>query len=60
MTMKFYDGGTEINADLIPKLDLGVTCAKDSVPGKEELLCTMTLADQQGEDEFYCQAYQPK
>jgi hypothetical protein len=61
MTMKFYDDdGTEMNADLIPKPDLCVTCAKDSVPGKEEILCTLTRADQQGEDEFYCEAYQPK
>jgi hypothetical protein len=61
MTLKFYDDdGTEINADLIPKPDLCVTCKKDDEPGKEEILCTLTRADQQGEDEFYCEAYQPK
>jgi hypothetical protein len=61
MTLKFYDDdGTEINADLIPKPDLCVTCKKDNEPGKEEILCTLTRADPQGEDEFYCEAYQPK
>ncbi|MFC1761784.1 hypothetical protein ACFL6U_06860 [Planctomycetota bacterium] len=61
MTMKFYDDdGTEINADLIPKPDLCITCAKDGVSGKEEMLCTLTRADQQGEPEFYCDAYEPK
>ena len=56
----FDDDGTEINPDLLPKQDLCVSCAKDNVPGKEEMLCTLTRADQQGEDEFYCEAYQPK
>ena len=61
MSMKFYDDdGTEINPDLIPKPDLCVSCKKDNVPGKEEMLCTLNRADQQGEDEFYCDAYQPK
>ena len=61
MTMKFFDDdGTEINPDLIPKPDLCVSCAKDNVPGKEEMLCTLTRADQQGEDEFYCEAYQAR
>jgi len=61
MTMKFFDDdGTEINHDLIPKPDLCVTCKKDNEPGKEEMLCTLTRADQQGEYEFYCEAYEPK
>ena len=61
MSMKFFDDdGTEINPDLIPKPDLCITCARDDVPGKEEMLCTMTRADQQVEPEFYCDAYQPK
>ncbi len=61
MSMKFYDDdGTEINADLIPKPDLCITCVKDDVPGKEEVLCTLTRADQQGEPEFHCEAYQSK
>ena len=61
MTMKFFDDdSTEINPDLIPKPDLCVTCKKDNEPGKEKMLCTLTRADQQGEDEFYCEAYEPK
>ncbi|MDX2511381.1 MAG: hypothetical protein QNK25_04970 [Desulfobacterales bacterium] len=61
MTMKFFDDdGTEINSDLIPKPDICVTCKRDNRPGKEEILCTLTRADQQGEDEFFCEAYQPK
>jgi hypothetical protein len=37
--MKSCDGdGTEINPDLMPKPDLCITCDKDGVPGKEEIL----------------------
>ena len=44
MSMKFYDDdGNEINADLIPKPDLCITCARDKMPSKEEMLCTMTV-----------------
>ncbi|MFC1762970.1 hypothetical protein ACFL6U_12935 [Planctomycetota bacterium] len=61
MSMKFCDDdGTEINADLIPKPDLCITYARDDIPGKEEMLCTMTCADQQCEPEFFCDAYEPK
>ncbi|MFC1652775.1 hypothetical protein ACFL3F_03625 [Planctomycetota bacterium] len=61
MSMKFYDDdGTEINADLIPKPDLCITCVKDGVSGKEEMLCTLTRADQQGESEFFCDGYESK
>ncbi|AQQ70749.1 hypothetical protein SMSP2_01110 [Limihaloglobus sulfuriphilus] len=58
---KFYDDdGTEINPDLIPKPALCVTCKKDGISGEEEILCALTRADQQGEDEFRCYAYEPK
>jgi hypothetical protein len=58
---KFYDDdGTEINPDLIPKPPLCVTCKKDGISGEEEILCALTRADQQGEDEFRCYAYEPK
>ena len=37
MTLKFYDDdGTEINADLIPKPDLCVTCKKDNDQAKKK------------------------
>ena len=57
---KFYDDdGTEISPDLIPKPDLCITCRKDEQAGKEEILCNLTRADQQGEAEFICDAYEP-
>lgn len=54
------DDGTEFNPDLIPKPDLCITCKKDGLSGEEEVLCNLTRADQQGEDEFICEAYEPK
>jgi len=58
---KFYDDdGTEINPDLIPKPDLCISCKKDGLSGKEEILWNLTRADQQGEDEFICDAYEAK
>ncbi len=55
----FDDDGTEINPDLIAKPDLCVSCRKDGLPG-EEILCNLTRADQQGESEFVCEAYELK
>ena len=55
--MKFYDDdGTEINPNLIPKRPLCLTCAKVDDPS-EEVLCTLTRMDQQGEAEFICHAF---
>jgi len=55
----FHDDGTEINPDLIAKLNLCVSCRKDDDPG-EETLCTLTRVDEQGENEFECFAFEPK
>jgi hypothetical protein len=55
----FYDGGTEINPDLILKPDLCVSCEKEGLGTEEEILCNLTRADQQGCDEFVCDAYIP-
>ncbi len=55
----FDDDGTQINPDLVPKPDLCVSCKKDGQPD-QEILCNLTRADQQGEDEFRCDAYEPK
>lgn len=55
----FDDDGTKINPDLISKPDLCVSCKKDGLGGEEMILCNLTRADQQGEDEFYCEAYEP-
>ena len=57
---KYYnDDGTEFNPDLIPKPSLCTSCKKDGLPG-EEVLCNLTRADQQGEDEFVCETYEEK
>ena len=55
----FNDDGTEFNPDLLPKPSLCTTCKKDSDPA-QEVLCNLTRADQQGDEEFQCYAYQPK
>lgn len=56
----FYrDDGTEINPELIPKPSLCILCTKDDDP-KEEIPCILTRADQQGEAEFICHAFEPK
>jgi hypothetical protein len=60
-TPKYFDDeGAEINPDLIPKPDQCITCKKDGEPGEQEILCTITRADQQGEEEFICEAYEQK
>ncbi len=55
----FRDDGTEINPDVIAKPSLCVSCRKDGDPN-EGILCTLTRADQQGEGEFECFAFEPK
>ena len=56
---RFYrDDGTETNPELVPKPSLCLTCKKDDDP-KEEILCILTRADQQGEKDFICDAYEP-
>ena len=58
---KFYnDDGTEVNPDLILKPDLCISCRKDGLGGKEDILCNLNRMDQQGETEFQCGAYEPK
>ncbi|MEW6419523.1 MAG: hypothetical protein AB1480_15645 [Nitrospirota bacterium] len=59
MSQFFDDDGTEINQELISKPGLCITCRKDDDP-KEEILCTLTRMDQQGEKEFKCFAYEKK
>ncbi len=49
------DDGAEINPDLIAKPGLCVTCAKDDDPS-EGPLCALIRLDQEGEDEFRCDA----
>lgn len=56
----YDDDGTEINADLLPKPGLCLTCKKDSAGEKEEILCVVTRNDQKGHKDFECGAYEPK
>ena len=56
----FDDDGTEINPDLIPKPDLCISCSKDGLSEQEDFLCNMIRADQQGEAEFQCYAYEQR
>jgi hypothetical protein len=52
------DDGTEFNPDLIPKPDLCISCKRDELR-EEEVLCNLIRADQHGDDEFICEAYEP-
>lgn len=57
----FNDDGTAFNPDLIPKPSLCVACANDDTDDEfERMLCSLTRADQQGEEDFICYAYLPK
>jgi hypothetical protein len=56
----FNDDGTEINPDLVPKPDLCITCKKDGMGGKQKIICDLNRIGQQGENEFRCDAYEPK
>lgn len=56
----FNDDGTEINADLVPKPGLCLTCKKDNAEGKEEIVCTLTRNDQKDEGDFECGAFEAK
>lgn len=56
----YDDDGNELNPDLISKPSLCVSCAKDNGDPEEEILCNLTRLDQQDEDDFQCEAYEPK
>ena len=55
----FMDDGTPVNPDLVPKPALCVTCIHDDDP-RQEILCSLTRIDQQGEKDFRCDAYEKK
>ena len=54
----FDDDGTEISPDLVPKPDLCISCKKNGQPGEEDILCNLTRTNQQGEQDFHCDAYE--
>ena len=55
----FRDDGTRIDPDLIVKPSLCESCRLDGNPD-EEVLCILTRADQEDEQEFLCAAFQAK
>lgn len=56
----FNDDGTEFTPELIPIPDLCVSCiSRETQDAEEEVLCNLTRADQQGDDDFVCFAYLP-
>ncbi|MCK5591280.1 MAG: hypothetical protein KAI72_04925 [Candidatus Pacebacteria bacterium] len=55
----FNDDGTPMNPDLVSKPSLCVMCKKNNDPN-QEALCMLNRVDQQGEDDFKCDAYQTK
>jgi hypothetical protein len=52
------DDGTEVTPD-ISKPALCVSCQKDGMR-EEEVLCTLTRIDQQGDSVFECDAFEPR
>ena len=54
----FNNNGTDNNPNLVPKPSLCITCKINGLK-YEEILCNLTRADQQGEEEFICEAYEP-
>ena len=55
----YDDDGNKIDPNLMAKPALCATCKRDDDP-KEEMLCALNRLDQQGEEEFYCDAYVSK
>ncbi len=55
----FHDDGAKVNPDLSPKPSLCISCRKDELRD-EEILCELNRMAQQGDDEFLCEAYEPK
>jgi hypothetical protein len=53
----FKDDGTEIDVEKIPIPLLCLSCVSFGAGGKENVLCTLTRADQQNEKIFRCAAY---
>jgi len=53
----FDDDGNEINMSLIKKPSLCIICKKNLDPN-EEVLCAMNMFDQEGTNEFYCDAFE--
>lgn len=58
-TMRFHDDdGSGIDPELVRKPGLCLTCRKDG-DASEEVLCTLTRAEQEDDEELRCDAYEP-
>ena len=55
----FNDDGTPVNPDLMPKPSLCAMCKHDGDPN-QEALCSLNRMDQQGADDFKCEAYEKR
>jgi hypothetical protein len=55
----FDDDGYEVNAELIKKPSLCLTCVNNDNPN-DEMLCNMTRYDQKDDNEFECFAFKKK
>ena len=53
----FDDDGTEINAELISKPSLCLSCKKDN-DQRAQAACNRNRMDQEGEDDFICETYE--
>jgi hypothetical protein len=53
----FRDDGTPVNPSLMPKPGLCVSCRHNNDPS-QEIPCTLNRMDQQGVDDFRCDAYE--
>ena len=57
----FDDNGNRIDPDLIPLPPLCIGCRnRDADDWEEEVLCTLNRLDQAEEDEFRCDAFEPR
>ena len=58
----FDDDERQIDPDVIPfaKPGLCITCERDDQPGEQGILCNLTRIGQHAEEEFICDAYEPK
>ncbi|MFP4013751.1 MAG: hypothetical protein ACLFVQ_06670 [Chitinispirillaceae bacterium] len=56
----FNDDGSRIDPNLVPIPPLCLSCSSYGLGGEEEILCTLNRADQAGETDFECGAYQEK
>lgn len=53
----YFDAdGNPRNPDIVPKPSLCISCKHDDDPA-QEIPCTLTRLDQQGEENFRCEAY---